>query len=212
MPYRGFYVIVSPEYRSLGCRPAEQFIPDLMEYLGEVYYAGLLSAAEYHGAAHHRPQVFQVVVAKSRRSIKCGKVKVDFIVKNNADQMPVQGRNTPAGIVKFSSPECTAFDLVGYFKQCGWLDNVATVLADLAEKLDGQKLVSMAELVPVAWAQRLGYLLECVDAEEVAQPLAEYIENRNPVRAPLLSSAEIKGSKYNRRWRMFVNTEVEVEF
>jgi len=46
MPYRGFYVIVSPEYRSLGCRPAEQFIPDLMEYLGEVYYAGLLSAAE----------------------------------------------------------------------------------------------------------------------------------------------------------------------
>ena len=48
MPYQGFYVIVPPGYRSLGCRPAEQFIPDLMNYLGEYYYVGLLSAAEYH--------------------------------------------------------------------------------------------------------------------------------------------------------------------
>lgn len=211
MPYRGFYVIVPPEYRSIGCRPAEQFIPDLMEYLGEAYYAGLLSAAEYHGAAHHRPQVFQVVVAKPRRSIKCGKVKVDFVVKKNADLMPVQVRNTPTGIVKFSSPECTALDVVGYLKQCGWLDNVATVLAELAEKLDGQKLVSLAELLPVAWGQRLGYLLELADAGVVVQHLAEYIERRNPVRTPLLSSAEIKGSKFNSRWRVFVNTEVEVE-
>jgi predicted transcriptional regulator of viral defense system len=102
--------------------------------------------------------------------------------------------------------------VVGYFKQCGWLDNVATVLAELAEKLDGQKLVGMADMLPVAWAQRLGYLLEFVDAEEVAQPLAEYIENLNPVRTPLLSSAGIKGSKYNSRWKVFENTEVEVEF
>ncbi|MHC1728414.1 MAG: hypothetical protein AB9866_20835 [Syntrophobacteraceae bacterium] len=27
MPYRGFYVIAPPEYRVLGCLPAEQFIP-----------------------------------------------------------------------------------------------------------------------------------------------------------------------------------------
>jgi hypothetical protein len=31
---------------------------------GLTYYAGLLSAAQYHGAAHHRPQEFQIVVAK----------------------------------------------------------------------------------------------------------------------------------------------------
>ena len=38
MPCRGFYVIVPPEYRALGSLPAEQFIPDLMNYLGETYY------------------------------------------------------------------------------------------------------------------------------------------------------------------------------
>src|SRR5580658_7844029 len=54
-PARGFYVIVPPEYRSLGCLPADQFIPALMQRRGLLYYAGLLSAAQYYGAAHQRP-------------------------------------------------------------------------------------------------------------------------------------------------------------
>ena len=33
-PARGFYVIIPPEYRSLGCLPADQFIPDLNQVQG----------------------------------------------------------------------------------------------------------------------------------------------------------------------------------
>ena len=50
-PARGFYLIVPPEYRSLGCLPADQFIPDLMKRLKLPYYAGLLTAAQYLQAA-----------------------------------------------------------------------------------------------------------------------------------------------------------------
>src|SRR5438093_13756550 len=71
-PARGFYVIVPPEYQGLRCLPADQFIPDLMKRLDGSYYAGLLSAAQYHGAAHHRPQEFQVSLAKTHRPIQCG--------------------------------------------------------------------------------------------------------------------------------------------
>ena len=39
-PARGFYVIVPPEYRQLGCLPADQFIPALMEQHKLTYYAG----------------------------------------------------------------------------------------------------------------------------------------------------------------------------
>jgi predicted transcriptional regulator of viral defense system len=60
-PYRGFYVNVPPEYRRMGCVPAEQFVPQLMEHLGLDYYAALLTAGQYHGAAHQQPQVFQVM-------------------------------------------------------------------------------------------------------------------------------------------------------
>src|SRR6266699_141145 len=80
-PARGFYVIVPPEYQALRCLPADQFIPDLMKRHDMSYYAGLLSAAQYHGAAHHRPQEFQVCVATNRRPIKCGAVRAVFIVR-----------------------------------------------------------------------------------------------------------------------------------
>jgi predicted transcriptional regulator of viral defense system len=211
MPYQGFYVIVPPEYRSLGCRPAEQFIPDLMNYLGEYYYVGLLSASEYHGAAHHRPQVFQVMVAKPRRTIISGKVQVNFIVRGNVEAIPTLLRNTVTGILKLSTPEATAFDLAGYYRHCGWLDNVATVLSELIEVIDPEKLVTVAELSPITWVQRLGYLLETVGSEEIWQPLAGYVNAKNPVRSPLLPSATIKGAKFNKRWQIYVNTKVESE-
>src|SRR5687768_5785413 len=65
-PARGFYVIVPPEYQTLGCLPADQFIPALMKREKLPYYVGLLTAAQYHGAAHQRPQEFQVVVEERR--------------------------------------------------------------------------------------------------------------------------------------------------
>jgi predicted transcriptional regulator of viral defense system len=208
MPYQGFYVIVPPEYRSLGCRPAEQFIPDLINYLGEYYYVGLLSAAEYHGAAHHRPQVFQVMVAKPRRTIISGKVQVNFIVRGNVEAIPTQPRNTVTGILKLSTPEATAFDLAGYYRHCGWLDNVATVLSELVEVLDPEKLVTVAELSPITWVQRLGYLLESVGSEEIWQPLSEYINAKKPVRSPLLPSVTIKGAVFSKRWHMYINPKL----
>lgn len=211
MPLRGFYVIVPPEYLSLGCLPAEQFIPDLMSHLGEPYYAGLLSAAVYHGAAHHRPQIFQVVVNKPRRSIHCGKVKIDFVVRKNVSEIPTQSRNTPTGIIQLSTPEVTAFDLVGYGKQCGGLDNVATILAELAEKLDSNKLAEIAENSPISWSQRLGYLLNKVDAGAVSEELFQHVKAYKPVRTPLLPSADIKGARTDKLWKVFVNIEVEPE-
>lgn len=211
MPYRGFYIIVPPEYRALGCLPAEQFIPDLMNYLGEIYYVGLLSAAEYHGAAHQRSQIFQVVVAKSRRSIKCGKIRVDFVFRKNAAKIPTQNRNTPAGIIKISTPEATAIDLIGYAKHCGGINNVATVLAELVEKIDSKRLVIAAKLSPIAWVQRLGYLLDLTVKGDKTGDIAAYVKNKLTVRIPLMPSNSIKGAKMDVRWRVFVNAKVEAD-
>ncbi len=75
--------MVPPEYQQLGCLPADQFVPDLMAHLGEPYYAALLTAAAYHGAAHQRPQTFEVMVPRARRAIECGRVRVEFIVRHD---------------------------------------------------------------------------------------------------------------------------------
>uniref|UniRef100_UPI00262995D3 type IV toxin-antitoxin system AbiEi family antitoxin domain-containing protein n=1 Tax=uncultured Tateyamaria sp. TaxID=455651 RepID=UPI00262995D3 len=89
-PAKGFYMIVPPEYRALGCLPAEQFIPALFDRRSEPYYAGLLTAAQYYGAAHQRPQAFQVVTARSRKDIHCGNVKITFIANKQAANIPTR--------------------------------------------------------------------------------------------------------------------------
>lgn len=210
-PARGFYVIVPPEYRSLGCLPADQFIPALMAKLGQAYYLGLLSAAQYHGAAHHRPQETQVMVGKSRRPISSGAVRVAFIVRKDIDRIAVQSFNTPRGTVLVSTPEATAVDLVGYPHHVGGLDQVATVLMDLAEKLDPDKLAAAAEIAPMPWAQRLGYLLEKVDAHEQAGPLKSYVGARARQTALLLPTAGSDGAIRDDGWKLLVNADVEAE-
>ena len=210
-PARGFYVIVPPEYRSLGCLPADQFIPTLMKHLNLSYYAGLLSAAQYYGAAHHRPQEFQVFLAKGRRPIKCGAVRVAFIVRKCITEVPVQSFNTPRGTILVSTPEATAVDLIGYQHHAGGLDQVATVLSELAERIDPNKLVIAAGLAPVPWAQRLGYLLELVGADHKTAPLKAYVRKHSRQSALLLPSAPSEQARRDKDWKLYINTDVEAE-
>lgn len=219
VPYRGFHVIVPPEYARLGCLPAEQFVPQLMEHLGVPYYAGLLTAARYHGAAHQQPQIFQVMVPANRPAIRCGQVRVAFVARHNAAEMPTVRLNTPRGYVAVSTPEATAFDLVGYPRHSGGLSNVATVLTELAESLDPALLVSLAHLSPVPVAQRLGYLLETVVGRaECTGALADYVRRAGAETVPLstahkqgdVSSLLLGGkAERNRRWKLAVNVDLE---
>jgi predicted transcriptional regulator of viral defense system len=197
-PARGFYVLVPPEYRSLGCLPADQFIPALMKRLNLLYYAGLLSAAEYHGAAHQSPKEFQVVVAKNRRPIQCGMVRVAFIARKNIKDVPVQSLNTARSTVLVSSPEATTLDLVGYAAHAGGINQVATVLSELAERLDPEKLASAARPAPVPWAQRLGYLLEHLGFDAKTPALRVYVREHAKRWVALLPKAPQARSHRNR--------------
>lgn len=208
-PHRGFHAIVPPEYRRLGCLPAEQFVPQLMEHLGVNYYVALLSAAEAHGAAHHRPQSFQVMLAKNRRPIACGQVRVQFVARHDLARTPTVERNTPRGRVRFSSPEATALELVGYAEHCGGLDNVASVMAELAEELDASKLVGASCASPIAWVQRLGYLLDLTGHSDLADALVRHVRERVTVVAPLVRTKSITRAPRAERWMLAINASVE---
>jgi predicted transcriptional regulator of viral defense system len=210
-PARGFYVIVPPEYRSLGCLPADQFIPALMKRLDVPYYAGLLSAAQYHGAAHQRPQEFQVFLAKNRRPILCGAVRVAFLARKRLADVPVQSFNTPRGTLLVSSPEATALDLIGYTHHAGGLSQVATVLSELAERIDPDKLAAAARTAPVAWAQRLGYLLEHLGFAARTPALKEHVREYARQSTALLPKARRARSRRNKSWKIYINADVEAE-
>ena len=210
-PYRGFYVILSPQYRASGCLPAEWFIPDLMAHLNQPYYVGLLSAAYYHGAAHQAPMVFQVVVKKERRNLNCGSVRVDFVRRCDMQNTPTEERNTEAGIIQVATSEATAFELIGYPHKCGYLNNVATVLAELAESMKEELLVREARRNPLAWCQRLGYMLSLVGAGKMAACLEPVIEKHNVFRVALAPSENTVGAPRDRRWNIIENVSVEAD-
>ena len=208
-PYRGFHVIVPPEYRRLGCLPADQFVPQLMEHLGLGYYAALLSAAQYHGAAHQQPQLFQVMVQRNRPPIACGEVRVAFVARRNLNEIPVVERNTPRGPIRVSTPEATAFDLIGYAHHAGGLGNVATALAELGETLAADRLGDLAPLSPVAWAQRLGHLLELVGLADRTGLLEAYVQMAARETVALDPRRDVQQGERDGRWKLAVNARVE---
>jgi predicted transcriptional regulator of viral defense system len=210
-PARGFYVIVPPEYKAIGCLPAEQFIPALMKRLDLRYYAGLLSAAQYHGAAHQRPQEFQVFLPKNRRPLVCGMARVVFMVRKRIADVPVQSFNTPRGTLLVSTPEATALDLVGYQHHAGGLEQVATVLSELAERIDPEKLAAAAPSAPMPWAQRLGYLLEHVGAREKAATLKAYVCEHARQSTVLLPATPRARAPRDEGWKLYVNADVQAE-
>ncbi len=210
-PARGFYVIVSPEYRRSGCPPADHFIPALMEYWGACYYVGLLSAAQYHGAAHHRPQELQVVVKRNRPSIDCGGVRVVFVARRNLSTVLVESFNNPRGTVLVSTLEATALDLVGYMHRSGGLDRVAGVLVELGEDMDPERLIEASRSASILWAQRLGYLLEYVGAGDRAAALKVHVRKQARNYTKLLPGVNAEGASRSRDWRLLVNASIEVD-
>ena len=210
-PARGFYVIVPPEYRRLGCLPADQFIPALMEHRNARYYVGLLSAAQYHGAAHHRPQEFQVVLERNRPAIVCSAVKVAFVARRNLVAVPVESFNNPRGTVLVSTVEATAVDLVGYMHRAGGVDRVAGVLLELGDDMDPKRLVEASKSTSILWAQRLGYLLEHVGAGDKAALLKEHVRECARNFTKLLPGTDAEGAPRSKDWRLFVNASIETE-
>jgi predicted transcriptional regulator of viral defense system len=212
VPTRGFYVIVPIEYRVAGAPPPSWFIDELMRHLGRPYYVGVLSAAGLHGAAHQQPQEFQVVTALARRPMAAGRARIRFLGKRHIDETITTEVSTETGSMRVSTPEATAMDLVRYAPSAGGLGNVATVLAELAERIEPSRLVDVAaaegELV---YAQRLGYLMDLVGAGERAKKLAKLVAKENPRSIPLRPGRPRRGCPVDRRWRVVVNEQVEAD-
>lgn len=213
-PARGFYTIVMPEYRIYECLPAEYFIPYLMEYWQIQYYACLVTAASYLGASHQQPQIFQVMIEQYRKPIVCGKVKVEFIANKYLELYPTQKFTTQRSELIISTPETTAMDIVNYPKQCGGLNRIATLLDELQESIRTKELLGLLNVAPhLCWKQRLGYILDKLGAEELAQIILQHLQQIKRVDYISLDpSHKIQPKSIypkNEKWKIIENSNFE---
>jgi len=210
-PRRGFFVIVPLEYKSAGSPPPSWFIDQLMEFEREPYYVGLLSAAALHGAAHQQPQEFQVMASRQMRPAVVGRSRIRFLLKKHIKRTETIPVKTETGTMKISTPESTALDLVRYPTHAGGLNNIATVLADLAEKIDPKRLTHAARRDDdLPSAQRIGFLLEHIGEEAKVKPLADLIDSMQPRTVYLRSGRSPRPARKSARWRVIINEDIEV--
>jgi predicted transcriptional regulator of viral defense system len=207
-PAKGIYVIVAPQHRSLGAPPPLWYIDTLMRHLGLPYYVGLLSAAALHGASAQAPQELQVVTTTQRPSKVIGRARIRWIAKRRLAESATQEMPTPTGSVTVSTPETTALDLVRYVRHAGYLNNVATVLADLAELLDAERLANVAHH-DLSTARRLGYLLDVVGHHTLAADFHARLTARAEPPIRLDISAPAGTGAIDPLWHLIINTTVE---
>jgi len=210
-PRRGFYVIVPAEYRVAGAPPASWYIDDFMKAMGAPYYVGVLTAAALHGAAHQKPQQFQVVTTRGQRPVTVGREQIRFLKKRTLARAAVTPLKTPTGTMLVSTPETTALDLLRYPEAAGFLSNIATVLRELAPKCDPEKLVEAAADVEWPHVQRLGYLLDLGGARALAAPLARRVAERRPGWARLEPDERRRKASRDERWQLLVNAHVQAD-
>ncbi len=218
-PARNFYVIVAPEDLPQGAPHPADLVIMLMRHLKRDYYACLLTAAQHYGAAHQKPMVFQVMVNKPMRKLKFASVRIHFIYKKSFKDLPAREFIKREGYLKVSSPELTAMDLLLYTRKAAGLSNVVTVLFELIDNINADKLVELAQQVNnKAWVQRLGYLLEQLQlADEksarhkakVVARLEKYLSKQKLSYIQLSPGLTTKGSKRNNKWMIIENTTVE---
>lgn len=210
-PRRGFFVIVPTEYRAAGAPPPSWFIDDLMRFLGQPYYVGLLSAAGLHGASHQQPMVFQVVTDRPTRPAKAGRARIEFHATRTVEDSPAAGLQTDTGTMRVSTPETTAFDVVKFSAACGGWSNVATVLFELAERIDPESLLALAELRKSPEVQRLGFLLDQAGQPRLADALLRALAVRR-YRPVLLAHDMPQGDAVSAvPWRVIPNVEIELD-
>ena len=109
--------------------------------------------------------------------------------------------------------EATAFDLVQYVHRAGQLSNVATVLIELAEKIDAKKLADAAEACSeITVAQRVGYLLDTFASPKLTRDLHAWVESRRPgftALRPNWKPPSAPPPERKEKWRLVVNEHVE---
>jgi hypothetical protein len=189
-----------------------------MKYLSRPYYAGLLNAASFYGAAHQKPQVFSVITSLPtiRDTIKKN-TRITFIsTRKEIPQKWIKTFRGQNGDFYVSKPELTAVDLITFQKEIGGLNRACTVLYELMEVVKFGKLdKTFFDYVSTSTIQRLGYLLEN-ELEKPEQAGVLFLKAQTHdckfQKIPLKNNKPTNNCETNEKWKIIINEKIEIDY
>jgi predicted transcriptional regulator of viral defense system len=215
--FKGYYLIIPPQYSSKGILPPSMFMDGLMKFLERRYYVGLLNAAAIHGASHQQPQEYFVVTEYPvLRPTKKKGLKINYI---STRQLPpetlTEKKKTETGYITVSNPVLTAIDLINYEKKIGGLNRATTIISELVESIRpkdiNEELINYAS---VSSLQRLSYILEeMLNRNDLAEKINKQCKKAGIkfYLIPLKASGKKSKDVLNEKWKLMINTEIEID-
>lgn len=216
-PMQGFYIIIPLTEQGRGGLKPEDIIVLTMQYLNIPYYVGLLSASSHHGATHQPVHIYQVVSSfRIKKTINKKNFPIVFIYKKDISNVEIIKKRVRTGSLFISTPEETAKDVMTYYRQCGGLNHQATVLSELTESINEEKLISLAKRSGgLFWVQRMGYILEHIDTfyererDRVVNALENFLRTQKIHYVKLAPEMPTKGNPRDKKWKIIENSKPE---
>lgn len=215
--FKGYYIIIPPQYSSKGILPAAMFIDGLMKFLERKYYVALLNAAALHGASHQQPQEYFVITEYPvlRATNKKG-LKINYI---STRQLPpetlIEKKKTETGYITVSNAMLTAIDLINYEKKIGGLNRATTIINELIESIRPKEINEiLINYASVSSLQRLGYILEeKLNRNDLAEKINKQCKKAGIkfYLIPLKASGKKSKDVLNEKWKLMINTEIEID-
>jgi len=215
--FKGYYLIIPPQYSAKGILPPALFIDELMKHLKRNYYIALLNAGALHGAGHQQPQEYFVITEYPvlRPTNKRG-IKINYIsTKLFPPETLLEKKKTETGYITVSNPILTAVDLINYEKRIGGLNRAVTVINELLENVKPKEITQ--ELVAYAnttTLQRFGFILEeILGKQNLADKLFSLCQKTDITfyQIPLKASGEKMKEPINEKWKITINTDIDFE-
>ena len=209
---QGFYLILPPRYQNFGKLPVQLYVNKLFRHLGKTYYVGLYSAATVYGASHQRiQQDYIITVPPALRDIEKDKTKIRFFKTENWPVKNIIEKKSDAGLYNVSSPALTVADLVHQQTKIGGINRMLANLQELSSEINGEDIENLLSWYPYkSTLQRLGYLMEKLEARENVPKLIYEHLKKEPFYSVLLSPKEDqKAGKTGNRWKVDVNIQLE---
>ena len=213
--YKGFYVIIPIQYQLKGIVPPSYYINELMEHLGKPYYVGLLSAATIYGASHQRTMITQIVTTGPRTRTSNRNSLLDWNYRQQIPEELIETRNGEMGRICYSSAELTAADLIQFASHVGGYQRAATVIAELVDTIDINKMRTVLQHTTATTVQRLGYLLDNILFEkDMADALYGMLKEKvGYFNAVTMSPGHpASDSPESNRWRVDMNIDIEIDY
>lgn len=209
-PGRGLWIPVPPDRRAWGAPEPIAYIDTMMEHLEVKYCVGWLSAAAIHGASHQAAQTFDVAVSRTLRDRTVGRSMLRFRERADAAAISATRISLPSGRANVATVESCMLMLAADTGFSGGLNNVATVIAELAENaaFSSELLVNASEIFPHAATRRVGWILDEFGEGINTAALYEHCMAFSEAPSILNPALPAKG-RINQKWSIIENGEVD---